>query len=138
MDCHPGVAGLSLTVMVDDRTLRRLALALPEVEEGSADRPLAFSVRGKGLAWSYLARAAPKGRRELVPGVIAIRCELPTKEMLLEAAPATFFDDDHYRGYPAVLVRLAMVEEGELAGLLKRAWRLRAPPSLVKRIEAAR
>ncbi|MFM7444607.1 MAG: hypothetical protein ACKO2N_11960, partial [Tabrizicola sp.] len=27
------------------------------------------------------------------------------KEMLLAAEPATYFDTDHYKGYPAVLVR---------------------------------
>lgn len=124
--------------MVEDPTLRRLALALPEVEESSSGSPPTFSVRGKGLAWPYLARATPKGRREVVPGVLAVRCAIEVKAMLLEAAPSIFFDDDHYRGYPAVLVRLAVIEEGELADLLRDAWRLQAPRSLVKRIEAGR
>lgn len=46
---------------------------------------------------------------------------------------ARFFDDGHYRGYPAVLVRLDGVEEAELAVLLAEAWRLSAPGALVKR-----
>jgi hypothetical protein len=119
--------------MVDIPTLRRLALALPEVEASPEGERLAFSVRGKGIAWSYFARAHPKGRRELVEGVIAVRCLRETKDMLLEAAPERFFDDDHYRGYPAVLVRLAAIDEAELAGLLAQAWRILAPKALVRR-----
>lgn len=122
--------------MVDIPALRRLAAALPEVEASPEGERLAFSVRGKGIAWSYFARAHPKGRRELVEGVIAVRCPRETKEMLLEAAPERFFDDDHYRGYPAVLVRLAAIEEAELAGLLAQAWRILAPKALVRRVEA--
>jgi hypothetical protein len=118
--------------MIDHPKIRSAILALPEVEAGESEDSLAFSVRGKGLSWPYLARATPKGRRELVPGVLAVRCRLEKKELLLEAAPEIFFEDDHYRGYPAVLVRLDAVGEDELAALLKGAWRLQAPKSLVK------
>ncbi|PVM88540.1 MmcQ/YjbR family DNA-binding protein [Caulobacter radicis] len=118
--------------MVDDDTLRTLATALPEVEEGLNGQQVAYAVRGKGLAWGYLARPAPKAKRVLVPGVIAVRCLIETKQMLIEAAPERFFDDDHYRGYPAVLVRLAAIEADELAGLLRTAWTIVAPKSLVK------
>lgn len=124
--------------MVDLAALRRLALALPEIVASPDGARLAFEVHGKGIAWSYFARAHPKARRELVEGVIAVRCLRETKEMLLEAAPDRFFDDDHYRGYPAVLVRLEAIDEAELAGLLAQAWRILAPKALVKRIDAQR
>ena len=52
--------------------------------------------------------------------------------MLVEAAPERFFDDDHYRGYPAVLVRLDNIDEEELAKLLLEAWRLSAPKRLAR------
>ena len=119
--------------MVDDVELSALALSLPEAEGGVHHGQAGFSVGGKGFAWSYLARPAPKAKRVLVPGVIAIRCRMETKELLIEAAPERFFDDDHYRGYPAVLVRLAEIEAEELMGLLKEAWRLVAPKSVAKR-----
>lgn len=124
--------------MVDLAALRRLALSLPEVEASPDGARLAFEVHGKGIAWSYFARAHPKARRELVEGVIAVRCPRETKEMLLEAGPDRFFDDDHYRGFPAVLVRLDAIDEAELAGLLAQAWRILAPKALVKRIDAQR
>lgn len=122
--------------MVDTATIRRLALALPEVEAGDSEESLGFSVRGKGLAWPYLARATPKGRREAVPGVLAVRCLIESKEMLIEAAPEIYFDDDHYRGYPAVLVRLAVIEADEMGRLLTEAWRRVAPKPLIKRFDA--
>jgi hypothetical protein len=122
--------------MVDHPKIRRAVLALPEMEAGESEDSLSFSVRGKGLSWPYLARATPKGPRQAVPGVLAVRCRLEKKELLLEAAPDVFFDDDHYRGYPAVLVRLEVVETEELSALLQDAWRLLAPKSLVKRFDA--
>lgn len=51
---------------------------------------------------------------------------------VIQAAPERFLDDDHYRGYPAVLVRLEAIEVDELAGLLRTAWTIVAPKSLVK------
>lgn len=53
--------------------------------------------------------------------------------MLIEAAPDRFFTDDHYRNYPAVLVRLARIEADELEGLLRRAWTIVAPKAIQKR-----
>lgn len=119
--------------MVDETELRDLALALPEAEGGLNGEQFAFSVGGKGFAWAYLARATPKAKRALVPGVVAIRCRMETKELLLEAAPDRFFDDAHYRGYPAVLTRLAAIEADELAGLLREAWKIVAPKAVAKR-----
>jgi hypothetical protein len=122
--------------MVEDEQLEALALALPEVAGGVGRRgQFAFEVGGKAIAWAYLARPAPKARRVLVPGVVAVRCALETKEMLIQAAPDRFFDDDHYLGYPAVLARLAAIEADELAGLLRQAWKIVAPKAIARRYE---
>ena len=119
--------------MIDAAAVRRLALALPEAADESRPDRLAFSVGGKGFAWTYLVRERLRGPRRPRLEVLAVRCALERKEMLIAAAPDRFFDDDHYRGYPAVLVRLEQVDEAELAGLLDAAWRLIAPAALVKR-----
>lgn len=116
--------------------LQALALALPEVTGGVGEGgQIGFEVGGKGLAWAYLARPAPKAKRVLVPGVVAIRCTMDSKEMLLEAAPERFFTDDHYRGYPAVLVRLDAIEADELAGLLRQAWKIVAPKAIARKYD---
>jgi hypothetical protein len=111
-------------------TIRRLALALPEAVDASQGEQLVFKVEGKGFAWSYYARDFPKKPRVLHPEVLAIRCDIPRKELLIEAAPEVFFDDDHYRGFPAVLARLALIDEAELGALLEAGWRLQAPKRL--------
>lgn len=114
--------------MTTHEEVRRLACALPAVEDQSADGRLKFSVAGgKGLAWTYSERVAPRRPRIVRPEVLAVRCALETKEVLLAAAPERFFDDDHYRGYGAVLVRLDAIDTGELGDLLAAAWRLSAP-----------
>lgn len=123
--------------MVDLAALHRLALALPEITASPPAARLGFDVRGKAIAWAYSARPHPKAPREVVEGVIAVRCLRETKELLLEAAPDRFFDDDHYRSFPAVLVRLDAIDEAELAGLLTQAWRIQAPKALVKRFDAS-
>ncbi|HET6970710.1 MAG TPA: MmcQ/YjbR family DNA-binding protein [Phenylobacterium sp.] len=111
--------------MTDVAAVRRLALALPGVEDRSTDQRLSFeTAAGKGLAWSFMRREHPKRPRVPDLTVLAVRCEMARKEMLIEAAPDRFFDDEHYRGYPAVLVRLAEVDEDELAALLAEALRL--------------
>ncbi|WP_297513872.1 MmcQ/YjbR family DNA-binding protein [uncultured Caulobacter sp.] len=120
--------------MADTEQLARLALALPEASGGIGPTgSFSFEVSGKAFAWSYLARPAPKASRVLVPGVAAIRCARESKAMLLEAAPERFFTDDHYRNYPAVLVRLAEIEVDELEGLLRGAWRIQASAAIRKR-----
>jgi hypothetical protein len=121
--------------MLDHQTVRRLAAALPGAVDETEGESLAFTVAGKGFAWRYLVRRRPKTPRVLDPGVLAVRCPIERKEFLIEAAPDIYFDDDHYRGYPAVLVRLDTVAEGELAALLADAcaWQATKPRRQRKR-----
>ncbi len=121
--------------MTDIPTLRRIALSLPEATDESTPEKLAFLVGGKGFAWSYLERIEPKKPRRPRLDVLAVRCPLDIKAMLVEAAPDRYFDDDHYRGYPALLVRLDAIDDDELEGRLRAAWRHVAPRALVKRID---
>jgi hypothetical protein len=117
--------------MVDVPAVRRLALALPHAEDRSTEARLAFEVAGKGFAWTFLVRSAPKKPRLPQIEVLAVRCRMESKEMLIEAAPERFFTDNHYRGYPAILVRLDAIDADELGALLREAWRLTAPKALL-------
>ncbi|WP_372785458.1 MmcQ/YjbR family DNA-binding protein [Phenylobacterium sp.] len=119
--------------MIDPAEIRRLALALPSVVDASQGGRLVFEVAGgKGFAWTYLLRVDPKKPRVADPAVLAVRCQIERKEMLIEAARDRFFDDDHYRSYAAVLIRLAAIEADELAEVLRAGWRLSAPKPLLK------
>jgi len=114
--------------MADQETVRRLAMALPQVVDISKGGDhIAFELADGGrLVWTFLRRVHPKKARVPDPEVVAIHCQVERKEMLVEAAPDRYFDDDHYRGFPAVMVRLAAIDDDELAAMLQAAWRLSA------------
>jgi hypothetical protein len=111
--------------MVDSSQIRILARTLTTAFPGMTDESdaerLVFSIGGRGFAWSFMQRDTPKQKRWPNIEVLAVSCTLDHKELLLEAAPDLFFDDAHYHGYPAILVRLPFISEDELANLLKKA-----------------
>ncbi len=49
----------------------------------------------------------------------------------MQARPEAFFITDHYRGCPAMCVRLSAVRRPELQALLAESWRQLAPKRLV-------
>ena len=112
--------------MIDPEQVRRIALSLEGTVDGSRPDRLAFSKAGqaKAYAWTWLERVQPKKPRVPRLRVLAVRCPIGRKDILLEAAADLYFDDDHYRGYPAILVRLDVIPEDELTALIKDAWRL--------------
>src|ERR1051325_512491 len=111
--------------MVTEEELTRIAMSFPEVEAGE-DR-LGFSVGGKGFAWSWMERIEKKKPRVERRDVLAVRVENEgEKQALLASDPSKFFTEDHYNGFPAILVRLAEIEADELQELLLDAWRTRA------------
>ena len=121
--------------MADQNDVRRIALSLPETEEGQ-DR-FAFSVRNrgklKGFVWVWFERVEPKKARVPRPDVVAVRvANLNEKDALLSMDATKFFTEPHYNGFPAVLVRLPEVDASELEELITEAWRCQAPKDLVK------
>jgi hypothetical protein len=80
-----------------------------------------------------MQRDAPKAKRRPVIEVLAVRCALERKEHLIAAAPEIYFDDPHYRGYPAVLVRLGAVSAKELAALLADAAAIQSAAAVRKK-----
>ena len=63
---------------------------------------------------------------------VVVMCPLEEKELLIEAAPEFYFETDHYKGWPAVLVRVHVIPADELSLRLNRAWQMQAPKSLQK------
>jgi hypothetical protein len=59
-------------------------------------------------------------------------CPLEEKEMLMAAAPDIYFETDHYKGWPAVLVRIRSISIAELRLRLERAFAMQAPKALFK------
>src|SRR2546426_10536844 len=124
--------------MADQHDVRRIALALPDTSE-AADR-FAFSVRNKGkwkgFVWAWNERVEAKRPRVPRPDVVAIRVvDRFDKEALLASDQERFFTEPHYNDFPAILVRLTMIEVDELEELILDAWRCQAPRALVGAFE---
>ena len=120
--------------MATQDDVRRIALSLPGVKEGT-DR-FEFAVlnrdKWKGLAWIWSERVEPKRPRIPRPDVIAVRVNgEEAKDFLLHAAPDVFFTEPHYNGFPAILVRLPNIAVEQLEGLLIDAWHIQAPKALI-------
>jgi hypothetical protein len=120
--------------MADREDVRRIALALPETSE--AEDHFAFSVlnkgKQKGFVWAWNERVAPKKPKVPSATVVAVRvADLFEKEALLASGEEKFFTEPHYNGFPAILVRLPLIDPDELQELIVDAWRCQAPKSLV-------
>ena len=119
--------------MATQADVRRIAMALPSVEQ-EGDR-FAFAVphkgKLKGFAWVWQERVEPKKPRIPNLGVIAVRvANLAQKDLILASDSKKFFTEPHYNGFPAVLVRLDAVSVSDLELLIAEAWRCQAPREL--------
>ena len=99
---------------IDFATVRKLGLALPGVEEGTAYGFPALKVRGKLLA---CLPANPSAE----PGSLVVRVDFEARAELLAEAPDVYYITDHYTDYNAVLVRFSRVSLDALRDLLALA-----------------
>jgi hypothetical protein len=93
--------------------LRTIALAWPEVEDGTSYGTPALKVRKK-----MLVRLREDGDSLVMPGV-----PQDERDMLVESQPKVFYFTDHYRDYPMVLIRLSKAKRATVEPLLRRQWR---------------
>ncbi len=89
-----------------------VGLMLPGVELGTSYGQPALRFRGRTLAGT----TAPD------PGSFVLHVPPAEKEVLLDTDPATFWQTDHYRDWPAILVRYGTGAGDRIARLLERAW----------------
>ncbi|HET9898808.1 MAG TPA: MmcQ/YjbR family DNA-binding protein [Streptosporangiaceae bacterium] len=110
--------------MADADDVRRLALALPGVEEIDSDG-FDFRVGGKGFVWSYPERL-PGGRRVIRTDIAVLYVgDEAEKQALTLGEPEVFFTAAGYAGWPLVMVRLTEVDADRLAELVTDAWKMR-------------
>jgi hypothetical protein len=115
--------------MADEHDVRRLALALPHVEEIDCDG-FDFRVGGQGFIWSYPDRRPGRPRRIRTDIAVLYVGDESEKQALLLGEPLLFFTAPGYDGWPLVMLRLDEVDAGRLAELITDAWRMRAPDGL--------
>jgi len=101
--------------------VRKIALAWPEVEDGTSYGTPALKVRKK-----LLARLKEDGDSLVMPGV-----PRDEREMLVESQPKVFYFTDHYRDYPIALIRLSNAMRATVEPLLRRHWRALASKKAV-------
>lgn len=92
--------------------VRKLALAMPNVEEGKSYGTAALKVKTQ-----LFVRLREEG------DVIVLKMPFDQREAMMAEAPEKFFITDHYLKYEWVLVRLPKVGEEELRDLLKGSYR---------------
>ncbi len=107
-------------------TVRKIGLALPDVEDSTMYGKLALKVRGKLLTCLAINKSAE-------PDSLVVRIDFEQRDGLLAEAPEIYYVTDHYRNYPAVLVRLSRIPPDQLRDLLGAAWRFVTSESKKKR-----
>jgi hypothetical protein len=116
--------------MADTResTFSKLVVAasgLPEVTEGMSYGTPSLTVRKK-----FLSRVKDAD-------TVVLMCPLEEKEMLMAAAPDIYFETAHYKGWPAILVRINNIDAAELRHRMRLGWLMQAPKGLAKTFLAA-
>jgi len=121
--------------------VRAIALSLPETVEkvdghrGGPGWRVAdgLFVWQRGPSKADISALAALGRSWPDGPVVGVRTEgLEAKEALLGSFPDAFFTIPHFDGYPAVLVRLDVIEPDLLREVLTDAWIVKAPKRLSK------
>ena len=119
--------------------LDALALAMPETtKEVSEDGRPSYLVHGKMYCFHRSRRpdAVDPETGERMHDVLMFRVDgLDEKELLLADERGVYFTTSHFRGYPAVLVRipdLARIDRDELRDLVAVAWLTRAQKRVAK------
>jgi hypothetical protein len=130
---------LTISTRVTFEDVRRLALALPEVEEGTFARTsTSFKIRGK---YGFARFGAPISGLDTddADDTLMIRIPQEQRDVLLANAPDRYFITDHYRSGGCILVRLPTLRRSdldEIEDLLVDAWRRFAPKRLLAAFDA--
>ena len=96
-----------------------IASRFPGVQEGTSYGTPSLTVRKKFMC-----------RMRTNPDALVVRTiDLADRDALLKGQPDVFFITPHYENYPAVLVRLDVIDPGQLAELIEDAWLSRASPT---------
>lgn len=97
-----------------------MSLELPGVEASTSYGTPSLKVRKKFL-----------GRLREDDVFVLVQVDDIEQRMLMETQPGVFFKTPHYEGHPSILIRLSLVDPGDMRELLERSWRRLAGPRLL-------
>ena len=89
-----------------------IAKRFPDVVESRSYGTPSIKVKRK-----FMARL-----RTEAEGGLAIVCDYPERQMLMQAAPETFYITDHYANAAMVLINLETVRWDAMPGIIEDAW----------------
>jgi hypothetical protein len=95
--------------------VRKIGLALPNVEESTAYGVRCLKVGGKLMACPAINKSAE-------PNTLGVFVDFDRRAELLAEAPDIYYVTDHYVDSPCVLVRLSQIDHETLKGLLRMSW----------------
>jgi hypothetical protein len=78
----------------------------------------AFEGDGRAMIWPYPEKVHPKKARVARYDMYVMRI----KEACLHGDPDVFFTTDHYNCFATVIVRLDVIDEAQLAHIVRDAW----------------
>ena len=102
--------------------VRKIALALENVKEGTSYGTAAFKVRG-----ALFLRLKEDGDS------LVVRADFEQRDAWIAEDPGTYYITDHYLKYGWVLVRLSRVHPEAMRDLIRMAWRSAAAAATKKR-----
>lgn len=101
---------------VDFDLVRSMALELPDVAVQDSARGPSVKVRGKLMACPAIHKSAE-------PETLMVRIGKDERAKMISDDPETYYVTDHYRNYPALLVRLSRISRESLEELLGLSWK---------------
>ena len=110
---------------VSGAELKKIALSFPQANETLHYGKPSFMV-GKKF---FTRLRAEDNSLVLVVG------DIESRDLMLELDPKTYHITEHYRNYPAILVRMERIKPEEARAMLERRWCQIAPKKLVKEME---
>jgi len=116
-------------VVADEHDVRRIALALPHVEEIPSEG-FDFRFGNKGFVWSYPERVPGERRHIRTDIAVLFVGDESERQALLLGEPDLFFSASGYEDWPLVLLRLDAVDVKRLEELIVDAWHMRAPDDI--------
>jgi hypothetical protein len=96
--------------------VRKIARALPDVEESTMYGATALKLHGRLMACMATNKAAE-------PGTLVVCIDFADRDELIAAEPDVYYLKNHYVEYASVLVRLSRIHPDALRDLLRAAWR---------------
>jgi hypothetical protein len=100
---------------IDFETVRSIGLALPDVKDASTTRGTALKLKGKLLACTAINKSAE-------PNSLMVRISPMRRQALIAQNAGTYYLTEHYKPYPAILVRLSRIKRTALKELLTESW----------------